>query len=433
MADSKIPVERPYRQVDSIEFCVDSAEMKFRRISATGLSGSQQRDKNCSLTNMTGTINLTGDCLMLQSSIRAILAFGIRRIDAVIAICVVLVLVLLLIPAVYQARNSARQSILKHKLQSLGLALQTYHEAHQVFPPGGTFDGNDVAHHSWTTFMDPYVAQSAFYNIVDSNVPWDDPRNVDLFLNGPLFVNVWQSMDVEPTISSDGFHLSHLAANERLLYRNSSVSIKDLDGNSSSIVLVGEVHGNFDLLGHPYNWRDLTAGLRTPTGFGSPSRNETSFVMCDGSVRIVQNTTDSRVVAQLAGPNTLRPDPRLVSRPDQLYRLKSDVRWLYSHRVRGHKTLMEFKLSPDGSELFVNFADYDDPQEAVASKWLSSFRTLTQNASVQHVTLKGRMRANELIPFLEIPTLKRLTISDARITDDKDGTLATARPSIEID
>jgi hypothetical protein len=155
--------------------------------------------------------------------------------------------------------------------------------------------------------------------------------------------------------------------------------------------------------------------------------------MCDGSVRIVQNTTDSRVVAQLAGPNTLRPDPRLVSRPDQLYRLKSDVRWLYSHRVRGHKTLMEFKLSPDGSELFVNFADYDDPQEAVASKWLSSFRTLTQNASVQHVTLKGRMRANELIPFLEIPTLKRLTISDARITDDKDGTLATARPSIEID
>ena len=94
---------------------------------------------------------------------------------------------------------------------------------------------------------------------------------------------------------------------------------------------------------------------------------------------------------------------------------------------------MTLRLSPDGRYLKVDFGFPLTREEVASKQWLATFKSITKDAAVEHVELCGRLRANELVPFLELPTLKRLTISKARIEDDKAGVLATARREIEID
>lgn len=77
--------------------------------------------------------------------------------------------------------------------------------------------------------------------------------------------------------------------------------------------------------------------------------------------------------------------------------------------------------------------NHDDSEDADSKNWRDAFQRITEGADVEHVQLFGRLRANELVPFLELPTLKRLTLSTTRIDDDKAGVLATARSGIVID
>jgi hypothetical protein len=81
--------------------------------------------------------------------------------------------------------------------------------------------------------------------------------------------------------------------------------------------------------------------------------------------------------------------------------------------------------------LKVHFADCDPGKEINASSRLTRF--LAQNTSVEHAELRGKLQAIELVPFLELPKLNRLTISEAQITGETESILATARRSIEID
>jgi hypothetical protein len=360
-------------------------------------------------------------------------ALWMRRLPYAVVVGLVLLIATLVPPAIQQAREAARRTQSKNNLKQLGLALENYHDTFRMFPPGGTFDSEGRAHHSWTTFLDIHLAQSSLISLVDFNVPWDDPVNVDLFLKGWPYPS-WQNPSIAEVKSPDGFPLSHYAANEWIMHRNSSIRVQDLSTGTSSVALVGDANGNFEPLGYPYQWRDLTAGLGQPrSGFGCPTRPITMILMADGAVRVLSNDTDTQIAKDMAGPAELEPSPDQVSKPNVSYRLKSLDYWLFDGQVRGHKSLMTFRLSPDRKFLKVNFGDYEQKTEAVKEAWLARFQRITNGSAVEHVELQGRLLSDELKPFLELPTLKRLTISGATIEDGSAKVLATARREIVID
>jgi len=162
---------------------------------------------------------------------------GFTLIELLVVIAIIGILVVLLLPAVQQAREAARMVQCRNNLKQQGLALHNYHDVHQAFPPGVVSRlsdpnwklpaGNctaapDDLGPGWSFFarMLPYIEQGNFYNTIDFNRPLPDPvnlfgrnRTISIFRcpsdPGPVAVSIYDcgsppSVTAMPNVLTDG-------------------------------------------------------------------------------------------------------------------------------------------------------------------------------------------------------------------------------------
>ncbi|MSR56713.1 MAG: DUF1559 domain-containing protein [Planctomycetaceae bacterium] len=95
---------------------------------------------------------------------------------SVVAAIIAVVIALLGPPAVSDRQPYHRESC-RHRLRTLGLALQNYHVTYGSFPPAFLSDANGRPIHSWRVLLLPFLDQQALYDEYHFDEPWDGPRN----------------------------------------------------------------------------------------------------------------------------------------------------------------------------------------------------------------------------------------------------------------
>jgi hypothetical protein len=209
---------------------------------------------------------------------------------------------------IYSMRPSILHSDSGNHLYEIGRATWKYEESQHRYPPGGSFDQHGTPLQSWETLLLPYSEYweySEFENRAkpDLNLAWNDPRNAQYF---KTVVRIFVNPGVDgPRSDSQGYGLSHYAANARVLGPGPPMRKEEITDGLSQTIMAGEVNANFRPWGDPLNYRDPAEGVqKSPDGFGGPwSDGGTHFLMMDGSVRQVSKDIDPAILKALATPN----------------------------------------------------------------------------------------------------------------------------------
>jgi prepilin-type N-terminal cleavage/methylation domain-containing protein/prepilin-type processing-associated H-X9-DG protein len=96
-------------------------------------------------------------------------------IELLVVIAIIAILIALLLPAVQQARESARKTQCSNNLKQIGLAIHNYHDAYLAFPKG-ELDGTYGRLSAFVGLL-PYLDEAAAYRLYDFNLPNTSPVN----------------------------------------------------------------------------------------------------------------------------------------------------------------------------------------------------------------------------------------------------------------
>jgi len=97
---------------------------------------------------------------------------GFTLVELLAVLAIIGTLIGLLLPAVQRVREASRRMQCSNNLKQMGVALSNYEQAKKRFPPGN--DQANARFHAWSSFVLPYLEQSAVSDRIDYSKHWDD-------------------------------------------------------------------------------------------------------------------------------------------------------------------------------------------------------------------------------------------------------------------
>jgi prepilin-type N-terminal cleavage/methylation domain-containing protein len=266
---------------------------------------------------------------------------GFTLIELLIVISVIAVLVALLLPAVQQARESARRTQCRNNLMQIGLALRNYESVHECLPPGSVDPNRPIQNDGkgynfgWLVQILPHLEQTNLYEKLDFSVSVYDPKNAlasNPAIPGGIISGSVLSCPSDPGSLSDpnyaGCHHDIETPididNNGVLFLNSSIRREDIFDGASNTIFVGEHRRTGDGLGWFSGTRATLRNTGTPInagvvrpggaapippppkapllevgGFSSYHVGGANFVLGDGSVRYINQMIPMSILMQL--------------------------------------------------------------------------------------------------------------------------------------
>ncbi|PQO35473.1 DUF1559 domain-containing protein [Blastopirellula marina] len=152
---------------------------------------------------------------------------GFTLVELLVVIAIIGVLIGLLLPAVQQARESARRMQCTNNLKQIGLALHNYSDTFGEFPPlailgNGVGNPQAARHYTWISLILPQLEQSSLHAQINFAVPaWNQALPGGLgnlqgapvadFLKCPsdgtyMELNQTNNVSITNYIGSEGYH-----------------------------------------------------------------------------------------------------------------------------------------------------------------------------------------------------------------------------------
>lgn len=108
---------------------------------------------------------------------------GFTLVELLVVMAIIGVMIGLLLPALQVAREAGRRTQCANNLKQIGLALHTYHDAHQAFPLQTTGSmpsagGCGSGFYSWLVLILPHIEQKPLFRSIDINVGMMDQCNL---------------------------------------------------------------------------------------------------------------------------------------------------------------------------------------------------------------------------------------------------------------
>lgn len=266
-------------------------------------------------------------------------------IEMLVTVSVLFLLASLLLPSIQAAREAARRAECQNNLLQLGLALQNYHAAHLVLPPGSVNDTRPIVHNGsgyqfgWLAQVLPFLDETNLHR------KFDFRRSAHEQPVRPPRLGVFMCPSRGTTSGCDYAGCHHDAEapidvdNNGVLFLNSSVRFRDILDGCRHTILVGEAnisttdpwwtgtnatlrnagtplpgHQDEDVTLRQYaqQLQELrgeapstdpapadTSGLAVG-GFGGPHAAGAYFAFGDGAVRFVSSIVDPELLRRLA-------------------------------------------------------------------------------------------------------------------------------------
>ena len=243
---------------------------------------------------------------------------GLTLVELLVVITIVGLLLALLLPAVQSARRSAQRVQCFNNLRQIGIGLHLYHQSREEFPPGGIEwrAGGDKTKRqlAWSAFLLPYVEEQSLYDYLDLNTPFDSPENAQAAATIlPIYLcpssrRGAQLTDGRGPCDYGGIYGERITSPNdppkgAMLY-DVALRINDIRDGTSHTLIISEDSTFSD--GQWINGRNLfdqayaiNAAPSCENDIRSGHSGGANGLLCDGSVRFLQETMDLKTLAAI--------------------------------------------------------------------------------------------------------------------------------------